>query len=278
MAATVTKVADAKGAGAIKLTDTGAFFDQTERITSGRNWRRLVGTLSEKQISTAQESLKRFLEVDNLKGLSFLDVGCGNGLFSLAARLLCAEVLSFDDNKHFIGCTQELRDRYFRGDPFWRIMKGSVLDQGFLSSLGAFDIVYAWGVLHHTGKMWNGLENCTSLVKPRGKLLVSLYNDQGRKTQAWRAVKRVYSKAPPPFGFIMAASYFGYRNSRNMYKKLDMLRWRDVADWIKRYPFEVAKPEAVTEFLAKRAFRTLKVLTPPIANVSRSTEYLFQRV
>ena len=33
----------------------------------------------------------------------------------------------------------------------WRIAQGSVLDKAYMESLGTFDIVYSWGVLHHTG-------------------------------------------------------------------------------------------------------------------------------
>ena len=99
------------------------------------------------------------LEMDDLTGKTFLDIGSGSGLFSLAARRLGAKVHSFDFDSNSYGCTMELRKRYFDGDGNWKVEQGSALDRNYIESLGKFDIVYSWGVLHHTGAMWTALEN-----------------------------------------------------------------------------------------------------------------------
>ena len=135
-----------------------------ERFEFGENWRSFLSTLNDERIEVAKESLIEMLQVDNLSGKRFLDVGSGSGLFSLAARELGAEVVSFDFDPTAVACTQELRERYFPDDPNWAIQRGSVLDQRFLGSLGEFDVVYSWGVLHHTGEMWAALKNAASLV------------------------------------------------------------------------------------------------------------------
>src|SRR6185369_14036983 len=125
-----------------------------ERFEFGKNWSRFLALLDERRIKEAEDSLKRMLEVETLEGKSFVDVGSGSGLFSLAARRLGAKVHSLDYDPNSVACTAELKRRYFPNDLSWRVEEGSALDRKYLASLGTFDVVYSWGVLHHTGKMW----------------------------------------------------------------------------------------------------------------------------
>src|SRR5215216_2268672 len=160
-----------------------------ERFEFGKNWRRFLSTLTDEKIVVAEQSLQTFLNTDRLDGKTFLDVGSGSGLFSLAARRLGAKVRSFDYDPNSVACTKELRRRYFPNDNSWWIEQGSVLDRELLSSLGEFDIVYSWGVLHHTGAMWEALGNIKRLVKSGGQLFVAIYNDLGNITDEWRRIK-----------------------------------------------------------------------------------------
>jgi len=127
---------------------------QTQEINSGgrfqfgRNWNEFVKSLTEEQIGRAEESLKQMLNVESLRGRSFIDIGSGSGLFSLAARRLGARVHSFDYDPYSFASTSELRRRYFSAGAKWRLEQGLVLDKAYLESLGEFDIVYSWGVLH----------------------------------------------------------------------------------------------------------------------------------
>ena len=136
----------------------------------------------------------------------FLDIGSGSGLFSLAARRLGASVHSFDYDPHSVACTQELRERYFKKDPSWKVERGDALDCSYLGKLGTFDIVYSWGVLHHTGKMWEALENVVPLVAEGGTLWLAIYNDQGRASRYWTTVKRTYNKLPRQARFLISCS------------------------------------------------------------------------
>jgi 2-polyprenyl-3-methyl-5-hydroxy-6-metoxy-1,4-benzoquinol methylase len=249
-----------------------------ERFEFGANWSRFLAVLNERRITEAERSLREMLDISDLAGRSFLDIGSGSGLFSLAARRLGARVRSFDYDPRSVACTRELRRRFFPDDAGWQIEEGSVLDEAFMRGLGAFDVVYSWGVLHHTGAMWQALGHAALPVAPGGKLFVAIYNDMGWRSRAWRVVKRVYNGLPPPlkltFVFLILVpgqskaaaqalitlrpgefvrSWTRYNEQRGM------SRWHDAIDWIGGYPYEVAKSEELIDFYGARGFRLLKV-------------------
>lgn len=139
-----------------------------QRFAFGENWARFLQILDDRRIDEAVSSLQRMLQVERLDGLRFLDIGNGSGLFSLAARRLGAKVLSFDYDPQSVACAQELKRRYFPNDADWQIQEGSVLDEGYMQGLGSFDVVYSWGVLHHTGDQWRAIANAEARVGPPG--------------------------------------------------------------------------------------------------------------
>lgn len=250
-----------------------------ERFEFGQNWSRFLEILDDQRIAQAESSLRSMLGVSDLEGRSFLDIGSGSGLFSLAARRLGARVHSFDYDPQSVACTNELRRRYFPEDALWRVDEGSVLDKDYLGSLGTFDIVYSWGVLHHTGAMWDALANAAPLVNEGGQLFIAIYNDQGRASIWWTRVKRLYCGSPRPVQALIlglctlrlwgpALVREGLRGRavsklRNYGQSSGrgMSAWRDVVDWVGGYPFEVAKPEQIFDFYRERAFVLQRMTT-----------------
>ena len=166
------------------------------RFEFGKNWMKLLTVLNEGRIIAAQKALLQTLELDTLAGKAFLDFGSGSGLSSLAARRLGAKVHSFDFDHDSVACTAELKRRYFPGDARWTIEQASVLDKNYLESLGRFDIVYSWGVLHHTGAMWEAIENAKKRVTHGWLFFVAIYNDQGGWSVHWKYIKRMYNTLP----------------------------------------------------------------------------------
>src|SRR6185295_11322311 len=166
-----------------------------DRFEFGKNWARFLRVLDDGRIRQAEQSLREMLELTRLDGMTFLDVGSGSGLFSMVDARLGARVHSFDFDPESVACTRYLKERYAPTSQ-WVIERGSVLDRTYIKRLNQFDVVYSWGVLHHTGAMWEALDNTVSLVKEGGKLFIAIYNDQGGMSRRWKAIKRLYNKAP----------------------------------------------------------------------------------
>lgn len=248
------------------------------RFAFGDNWASFLSVLDDDRISEAERSLKDMLGLDSLRQKSFLDAGSGSGLFSLAAMRLGAErVHSFDYDPQSVACTEELKSRYFPGADRWTIERGDVLDGHYLQNLGHWDIVYSWGVLHHTGNMWQALANVHSSVKGGGTLFISIYNDQGRTSRGWTAVKRFYNSGDngrrlvsgvfiPYFALRgLVSDLFRRRNPLRSYqdykKSRGMSRVHDWHDWLGGYPFEVAKPEEVFALYKRQGFTLERLKT-----------------
>jgi len=247
-----------------------------QRFEFGKNWQRFLSVLDDRRIEAAETSLRAMFEANRLDGKTFLDVGSGSGLFSLAAARLGARVHSFDYDPDSVACTRYLKTRY-APDASWVVEEGSVLDRQFLAGLGRFDLVYSWGVLHHTGAMWTALENVATLVADGGQLAIAIYNDQGPISRRWTAIKRLYNGAPRALRPVVLLPVVIVREARIMLGDVvhgrnplepwrttgtrGMSKWHDWVDWIGGYPFEVAKPEAVFDFFRARDFSLTKLHT-----------------
>lgn len=263
--------------------------DKNTRFEFGKNWSDFLKKLDTKKIEHSENMLKTMLVEKNLEGKTFLDIGSGSGLHSLAAKRLGASVFSFDYDLNSVACTQFLKDTFFKDDNQWKIEQGSALEEQYIRSLGEFDIVYSWGVLHHTGQMWHGLDLASIPVKENGKLYIAIYNTQIH-TPLWRKIKKNYVASPKLIQKVLNFIFVAYFtigllvadilrgiNPLNRHKDLNrgMVIYNDAVDWIGGYPFETARPEEILEFYKSRGFLLDKMIT--VGGKMGCNEFVFRK-
>ncbi len=245
----------------------------------GKNWQAFLdGYFTRDRVEKAKQSLAEFTGLADFKGRTFIDVGCGSGLFSLAAHELGAShIISFDVDEDSVSCCRKLHER--EGNPeTWEISHGSVLDEAFISELGRYDIVYSWGVLHHTGSMWEAITNASRLAEQDGLFYIGIYNradglalyPDGRfgPSGFWRIFKRFYSRLPLLLQNLIDYSVIlmlitmyvvtlnnPVRKIRGHQKQFRGMSWRiDIKDWLGGYPYEYARTDEVFTFVKRLGF------------------------
>ena len=232
------------------------------RFRFGANWQQFVQRVGAREINEMRNSIRAVLpEVDG-QCLRILDVGCGSGLASAAFVSMGSTVESFDVDGESVDCSRSLREKLDIPASRWSIWQGSILSDRLVSDLERFDVVYAWGVLHHTGNLWRACENAARLVRDDGYLMVAIYNDQKGISTYWTKVKYIYNKYSfsRPFLVALHAPYliFARKILRWLVGKPQIERgmsyWHDMLDWLGGYPFEVAAPQRVVSFFESRSF------------------------
>lgn len=265
-------------------------YKKAGHFSFGENWRSFLTTLSPSRMKVAQDSLTRFLGGKNaLKGKTFIDIGSGSGIFSLAAlRLGAAKVVSVDIDESSVACARYLKKE--EGSPRnWQIKTASALNQEDLRSLGRYDVVYSWGVLHHTGDMYMAIQNVATLVKPGGQFFIAIYNDyrgmiHGKST-FWKKFKQHYNRSPQVVKHTYEGLYAAYlwlgllllgRNPiayvRNYQSTRGMSWWHDILDWLGGDPYEYATPEEMVGFVGGLGFTLQKI---QVVDTIGCNEYVF---
>ncbi len=261
------------------------------RYGFGKNWEQFIRLhFNAERVDIARQNLLDFLGMESLEGKTFLDVGCGSGLPALAAQAAGArQVVSFDLDPISVATSEKVRELH--GNPEnWTILEGSILDRDFISGLEQADIVYAWGVLHHTGDQWKALENTASLVLPGGVLFLAMYTSGdfiGLPDEFWMDVKYRYNcagffkKRLIEYWYLMR--FFILQDLRyrtNPFKRMweykksrGMHFWTDQKDWLGGWPMQFSTIAEVDAFCTEKLDFTRTNITTGQAN----TEYLFKK-
>ena len=261
-----------------------------EKVTFsfGKNWEQFIRTnFSEERIEIARQHLLNFLDMRDLAGKYFLDIGCGSGIHSLAAFKSSAQrIASFDVDPYSVATTQKIHEMY-GSPPNWQVIHGSILEDTFLRTVEPADIVYSWGVLHHTGNLWQAIRNAATFLKPGSIFYIAIY-DKTPDTPYWIDIKKKYNRSTGlgkklmEFSYVWRAFFKTASLSRikqsiayiNNYKKSrGMEFWTDVKDWLGGWPYEPATQEEICSFCEETlGLERIKVKTGE-ANI----EYLFKK-
>jgi SAM-dependent methyltransferase len=257
---------------------------QAITFSFGKNWRSYVDTITENSIRRAMDDIEAWLEREAIAGKTVLDIGCGSGIHSLCFYELGAKaILSLDVDPYSVEATRVLWEKAGRPE-HWKVLQGSILNPDFVSTLGQHEIVYSWGVLHHTGAMWDAIGNAASLVKPGGKFWIAiyvkgpLYPEHLRLKQSYNnasgvgkriiVLKEVYQ--------IMRRRWSAGENPLTWNEKRErgMDTYHDLLDWLGGLPYEVATTDEIVTFCTERGFvlERIKELGEGANNI-----YLFSR-
>lgn len=263
----------------------------------GENWKKFLTDIDEEKVASAMRDIENFLGAGVMKDRTFVDIGCGSGLSSLAAyRLGASKICSYDIDPVNIQNTEYLKTLFKVPEDFpWTTKVGSIVNVDDGKGMPKADIIYAWGVLHHTGAMWDAIRNTAELVQPEGYLYLMLYRD-AKLAGTWKAIKRTYVKSPGAIKFLMRNIFSAIliagilakgknpvKSIKNYGVKSRGMSWyTDVTDWIGGYPFEYAEAEDIIRFLEPLGFKLAKI-NPSISPKSLglfgtgSYQYLFKK-
>ena len=267
----------------VHITAKGATVDNRTGITFsfGENWSEFNRAPSPHRVGSAAEDLREWFGVDNISGKTVADVGCGSGLHSMAfLENGAASVTSIDVDPSSVAATKSLQSESVKAR--WSLGEGSVLDPTLPMQIGTFDIVYSWGVLHHTGAMWNAIRNCSQLCSENGLLMLAIYQG-GHFFEDHLHLKQQYNRAAQPERDRMIRKEAGVDDGRpltelitsaELQKQRGMNIVTDAIDWLGGLPYETAIVSEILAFVIGLGFAPLKVMEE---NQGGCSIFLFRR-
>lgn len=258
-----------------------ALRDLSTHFQFGENWRSFATAISRNAVDEAKEGLLRLLPAERWRGASVIDIGCGSGIHALSAVELGADVLAIDIDPVSVATTAAVTAG-----------RAEARTLSVFEATGSFDIVYSWGVLHHTGDMWKAVERAAALVAPGGSLVLALYQ-KTTLCRGWKLEKRLYTAAPALvrsiarslyaavfFAGLLATARRPFIYVRNYKSKRGMDFWHDIHDWLGGFPYESASQSEVRANMDEHGFVLERLIAarPKVGLLGAGcAQYVFRR-
>lgn len=250
----------------------------------GQNWKAYVlNVLDDARLEQSRAALADLLQPHTVEGQHFMDIGCGSGLHSVSAVLLGAEsVHALDIDPDCIEVTQYTQQRFLPPHSPMTVQQASILDPVTVQQLPQVDIVYSWGVLHHTGQMYPAIKAAASLVKPDGLFVIAIYNKH-ITSPVWSVIKWAYNQSPDVVRRLMYGLFYGViyvakfavSGENPLRKERGMDFGYDVIDWIGGYPYEYASIDEINAFVTQLGFTVEKVAPAQVG--TGCNEFVFRK-
>lgn len=259
-------------------------FKNEHAFDFGTNWKEYSkAALNDRAFIEARNSLKNLLGERVFAEAEVLDVGCGSGIFSLAAAQLGAKsVIGLDINPNSIAASEANAQRWIEAKIYVRFVQADILSPEPIRSYGQFDILYAWGSLHHTGQMNQAIRNCAEFIRPGGYFALAIYN-RHLTSEAWKAIKRTYNKLPFLGKKVMVGIFYPIiwaakwivtgKNPLRMHRGMNF--YHDVVDWVGGYPYEYATGDEMIKFVSGLGFKLVKFV--PCQLPTGNNQFVFMK-
>ncbi len=223
------------------------------RFEFGQNWNLYSKSISDVEVNLAKQGIIKLMPTKTaLDSKSFLDIGCGSGIHSIAANTLGFESITATDFDLKSVNTAISNKKIFNSNI--NIFQDDILNTKIKNK---FDVVYSWGVLHHTGNMEKAILNSRKLVNDEGYLIIAIY----KKTyfcKMWHFIKKLYCNSPRFIKKIFNFTFYTLRlslylikgNKISKYKQIrGMNLYFDSIDWLGGFPYESASKDVIVSMV-----------------------------
>jgi ubiquinone/menaquinone biosynthesis C-methylase UbiE len=198
-----------------------------------------------------------FYSSEEVRGKNVLDAGCGTGIFSLIfARNGAAQVTGIDISPGSLGTAESLKRKFGLANA--RFERQDMLHLPYPDS--AFDIVWAWGTVHHTTDPLGAVAELMRVLKPGGSILLAIYK-KTRVTWVHEAIRKTLIRTPCRSWNFMAkvmaffgapiVFFFKKREKSRKGEKLSEL----ILDWYFVPIRHHYRPDEIRAFLEGRGYR-----------------------
>jgi ubiquinone/menaquinone biosynthesis C-methylase UbiE len=229
------------------------------------------------ELEASEKHWRLFYSPEEVRGKYVLDAGCGTGIFSIIfARNGASRVTGIDISPGSLETAKSLKTKFAVDNAEFRLQ--DMLRLPFADA--AFDIVWAWGTVHHTTDPFRAISELIRVLRPGGSLFLAVYkrtkvtfvHEIIRKTlirtprRTWTALSKIMAFFLSPVVF-----FFKKREKSRKGEKLEEL----ILDWyfvpIRHY----YAPEEIQDFLKKKGLEIEKFL-PASGRFDSSSNFIFK--